>query len=116
MVNSTNQCAEWRDQRRLEMMGGGMMGGGFGSGLGSFGLIGGLIGMVLNIAIIVGVVVLVVWVVQKVSRPGGSSSLVAPTGPAGTGQLLSAREILDIRYARGELTRDEYQTKLSDIS
>lgn len=96
-------------------MGGGMMGG-FGSGFGSFGLIGGLIGLVLNIAIIIGIVVLVVWVVQKVSRPGNSSTPAVPTGPAGAGQVLSAREILDIRYARGELTRDEYQARLNDIS
>ena len=93
------------------MMGGGMMSGGFGSGLGSFGLVGGLIGLLFNIAIIVGIIVLVVWAVQKFSRSSGPG---LQTGSSN--QLLSAREILDIRYARGELTRDEYQTKLSDIS
>ncbi|MCQ3977469.1 MAG: SHOCT domain-containing protein [Anaerolineae bacterium] len=72
---------------------------------------GGLIGLLFNLAVLVGIVLLVVWAVQKVGR---STNLGASrTAPS---QLLSAREILDIRYARGELTREEYQTKLSDIS
>ncbi len=33
-----------------------------------------------------------------------------------TGQSLSAREILDQRYAKGELSREEYQERLQDIS
>ena len=88
------------------MMDGGMMG-----GWGSFGLMGGLIGLLFNIAILVGIVLLVVWAVQKFSRSTNSGA--STTAPS---QVLSAREILDIRYARGELTREEYQTKLSDIS
>lgn len=88
-------------------MGGGM----FGSGFGSFGLMGGLIGLLFNVAILVGIVFLVVWAVQKFSHSSTSGSPAA-SAP----QVLSAREILDIRYARGELTREEYQTKLSDIS
>ena len=90
------------------MMGGGMMGSGY--GLGSFGLVGGLIGLLFNIAIIVGVIVLVVWAVQKFSRSSGTGSQAVSAN-----QPLSAREILDIRYARGELTREEYQAKLGDI-
>jgi uncharacterized membrane protein len=94
------------------MMGGGMLGG----GLGSFGLVGGLIGLLFNIAILVGIVLLIVWAVQKFSRSTNSGSLtIAPKGSA-TGHSLSAREILDIRYARGELTREEYQTILSSVS
>lgn len=88
------------------MMDGGLMG-----GWGSFGLMGGLIGLLFNIAILVGIVLLVVWAVQKVSRSTNSGA--STTAPS---QVLSAREILDIRYARGELTREEYQTRLSDIS
>jgi putative membrane protein len=89
------------------MMGGGMMGGGFGS----FGLMGGPIGLLFNLAILVGIVLLVVWTVQKFS---GSTNSGAST--AFPNQTLSAREILDIRYARGELTREEYQTRLGDIA
>ncbi len=84
-----------------------MMGGGFGS----FGLMGGLIGLLFNVALLVGIVLLIVWSVQKFSgtnHSGGSA--------ASSKQVLSAREILDIRYASGELAREEYQTRLSDIS
>lgn len=87
------------------MMGGGMIGSGFG-------LIGGLFGLLFNIAILVGVVVLVVWAVQKFS---GSGRQTAAQSPGGVNQPLSARDILDMRYARGELTREEYQEKLNDI-
>ncbi len=87
-------------------MGGGMMGG----SMGGFGLGGGLIGLLFNIIIIVGIVVLIVWAVQKFSQ-----STRAGSQTTASNQSLSAREILDIRYARGELTRDEYQTRLSDI-
>ncbi|MCQ3978156.1 MAG: hypothetical protein DPW09_32420 [Anaerolineae bacterium] len=80
-------------------------------GFGSFGLMGGLIGLLFNIAVLVGIVLLVVWAVQKVSRSTHSGA--STTAPS---QVLSAREILDIRYARGELTREEYQTRLSDIA
>jgi putative membrane protein len=94
------------------MMGGGMMGGGFGS----LGLAGGLFGLLFNIAILVGIVLLVIWAVQKFRGSTDSGSQAISPTSAGTGQTLSAREILDIRYARGELNREEYQTRLGDIS
>ena len=93
-------------------MGGGMMGG----GSGSIGLAGGLFSLLFNIAILVGIVLLIFWAVQRFSRSTNSDSQAIFSNNAGAGQALSAREILDIRYARGELTRDEYQTILSDIS
>ena len=83
------------------MMGGTMLGAGFG--------IYGLVGMLFNIAIVVGVVVLAVWAVQKFAGSGNSSSVTNTQSP-------SAREILDQRYVRGELSRDEYQEMLHDIS
>lgn len=83
------------------MMGGGMLGAGFG--------IYGLIGMLFNIAIIVGVVVLAVWAVQKFTGSGSNNGTTSNQAP-------SARDILDQRYARGELSRDEYQEMLHDIS
>ena len=89
------------------MMGGGMLGG----SIGGFGLAGGLIGLLLNIAIIVGIVLLIVWAVKQFNRSTGTSSPAASSN-----QPVSAREILDVRYARGELTRKEYQTRLSDVS
>lgn len=84
------------------MMGGTM----FGTGFGLYGLF----GMLFNIAILVGLVVLAVWAVQRFTGSGGNES-----GGHRQPQSLSARDILDQRYARGELNRDEYQEKLRDI-
>lgn len=92
------------------MMGGGMMGG-YGPGFGSFGLV----GLLFNIAIVIGIVVLVVWAVRQFNRPNNSGSQTASPNDI-AGATPSAREILDIRYARGELTREEYQNILGDIA
>ena len=78
------------------MMGYGMMGG--------FGLI----GLIINVAIIVGIVVLVAWAVKRFT--GGTSNLNQSSGNQ------SPREILQARYARGEITREQYQQMLSDLS
>lgn len=88
------------------MMGGGMMGG----NIGGFGLAGGLIGLLFNIALIIGIIVLIIWAVQKFSSSTTASKATA------SGQSLSAREIADIRYASGELTREEYQSIRHDVS
>lgn len=77
------------------MMGYGMMGGyGFG-----------LIGLIFNIALIVGIVWLVVWAVRRFTSgaPGESSPGATP------------RDIVQVRYARGEITRDQYQEMLKDL-
>ena len=84
------------------MMGGGMMGM---HGFGGMGLFGGWIGLIFNLAIIIGFVVLIVWAVKRFT------SNVSPTGTAKT-----PREIVQARYARGEITRDQYQQMLSDLS
>ena len=78
------------------MMGNGMMGGGM------------WIWMFFNILIwilmILGIVLLVVWVVQK-TRIGERSRVEE-----------SALEILKKRYARGEISKEEYEEKKRDIS
>ena len=76
------------------MMGYGMMGGY------------GLFGLLFNALILVGIVVLIVWAVKRVSGPGNQPSSSAQ----------SPREILQLRYARGEITRQQYQQMLSDLS
>ncbi len=63
----------------------------------------GLIGLVFNLAIIVGIVILVVWAVRQFA---GSS----------TDRSQSPREILQARYVRGEITREQYQQMLQDLS
>ena len=90
-------------------IGPGMMGRGFATGWGNFGWLGMVLGLIINIGLIVGVVSLVVWLVQRVSTPNQ-----APYAPVGGS--LGPHEILQARYARGEITRDQYLEILADIS
>jgi putative membrane protein len=92
-------------------MGGGMMGG-FGGGMGGLGLIGGLFSTLLTIGVLVGLVFLGIWLWRKY---GASEGIASWTQPHET-RKMSAREILQTRYARGELTREEYQDMLQDLA
>jgi putative membrane protein len=83
------------------MMGGGMIGM---HGFGSMGLFGGWIGLILNLAIVIGVVVLIIWAVKRFTSGNVSQGVQTP------------RETLQVRYARGEITRDQYQQMLTDLS
>ena len=83
------------------MMGGGMMGM---HGFSGMGLFGGWIGLLFNLAIIIGIVILVVWAVKRFTSDSISSGSQTP------------REILQARYARGEITRDQYQQILQDLN
>jgi putative membrane protein len=94
------------------MNGGGMMGGfgGFG-GFGSLGWIGMILNLVITVGVIVGVVLLVIWAVRRLSASGQGQGFTPHQAQGGTGP----REILQARYARGEITRDEYQQVLADL-
>ena len=85
--------------------------GGFG-GIGGFGLIGLIINFVLLIGIVVGLALLAVWAIRRfTNNQRGSMSFSGQSHGMAT-----AREILQARYARGEITREEYQQMLTDIS
>jgi len=72
----------------------GMMdGSGFGSGLG-YGYMG--LGLIFWILIIVGVILLIKWLVDQGKTTGG-------------GGQQSSMEILKSRYARGEITAEEFE-------
>ncbi|NIS81054.1 MAG: hypothetical protein GTO14_12790 [Anaerolineales bacterium] len=90
------------------MMGGMMEG----SGFGMFGLIGGILGLVITVGVIVGIVALVIWLVRRLGREGGASSA---TGSQQS-EVSSPREALQLRYARGEITREQYHEILADLS
>ena len=87
------------------MMGGGMLGM---HGFGGMGLFGGLIGLIFNLAIIVGIILLIVWAVKRFTS--GTTNWNQPSGNQ------SPREILQARYARGEINRDQYQQILQDLA
>ena len=86
-------------------MGYGMMDG---YGFGGLGLWGGLIGLIFNIAIIVAIIWLIVWAVRRFTS-GPTHWNHFPTNQ-------SPRDILQMRYARGDITREQYQQMLKDLS
>lgn len=82
-------------------------------GLGWFGGIGGYgwMGLLLNVLLILGFILLVVWIVRKVfpnttRNPSSFSNLDRQAAP---------KEVLAVRYARGEIDRDEYKSMLADL-
>jgi putative membrane protein len=85
-------------------MGYGMQGYGFGG----LGLWGGLIGLVFNVALIVAIIWLIVWAVRRFTS--GPSHWNQASGTQ------SPRDVLQMRYARGEITREQYQQMLKDLS
>jgi len=87
---------------------GGMMNG---FGFGGFGWIGLILNLVLTISLVVGIVVMVVWLVRRFTLSQQGSAI----SPYQTDTQPTPREILQTRYARGEITRDEYQQMLSDL-
>jgi len=93
------------------MMGTGMMGGG---GFGGFGLIGMILNLVITVGVIIGIVWLVIWLIRR-SGSNGLANFSQNTLDA-VPTALSPREILQARYARGEITREQYQDILIDLN
>jgi len=78
------------------MMGNSMMGGTMGLWM--------VMAMLSWIALVVGVVLLVVWAVRKLGTGGGKAADE------------SALDVLKKRYARGEISREEFEEKKQGIS
>lgn len=72
-------------------------------------MFGGL-GMLAVWGLVIGVIV---WAIRGGLAPGGSSNST-PSARQGE-RVLSPLEILQARYARGEISRDEYETILRDL-
>ncbi|GEM_PF-1749703 len=70
--------------------------------------------MVFGLLLIVLLVVGIVWLVRQVSSNGGRPSDHQPPSASGSGSG-SAREELDRRYARGEISREEYRAIRGDL-
>ncbi|WP_454642861.1 SHOCT domain-containing protein [Bradyrhizobium liaoningense] len=78
----------------------GMMGWGYGYGFG-------LLHMIIWLVILAAIVAGVVWLVRITAQPGGHQ-FSARRSPG--------LQVLEERYARGEINRDEYLQKKQDIS
>lgn len=80
-------------------------------GMGGVGLIPMLVWIVFSVGILVLMVLAVVWLARSIGSSGDASRGASSPGGAPT----SAREALDLRYARGEIGRDEYLQARRDL-
>jgi putative membrane protein len=72
---------------------------GYDSGLG----LGGLLGLIGIVVLVIGVIVLIVWLVTR----SGAANTSSGSTPRAAGQ--DAVDLLRMRFARGEITEDEYR-------
>ena len=75
---------------------------------GAWGWVAMILQVVLWVAMIAGIILLVVWAIRRSSRTPASSYAIS-------GQP-AAKEILQARYARGEINREQYQQMLNDLN
>jgi putative membrane protein len=68
-----------------------------------------IIGTLVTLAVLGGLVWLVVWAVRRTT--GGANNAFQ----GGAARPQTAREILDQRFARGEITREQYQQMKQDL-
>jgi uncharacterized membrane protein len=71
------------------------------------GLIVGVIVIILITLLLIGIILLSRWVVHYANRKNSPPELEDKP-------ILTAREILDYRYAQGEITREQYESMLDD--
>ena len=74
---------------------------------GGLGWIGMLINLVISVVLIIGVIFLVIWIVKRLSNNNSEREFNNTT--------LSAVDSAKERYAKGEITREEFQKLLVDL-
>ena len=85
----------------------GMMGrGGYGAMMGGYGFspLGGILALVFRTLILAGVVLLIVWLVRK-----SGTRILSTNVPE------SPLAILDMRYAKGEINKDQFDSMKKDL-
>lgn len=80
---------------------------------GGFGIFGMLIGGLLALVLLLGLIWLIVALVRRASgRPMHGMGMHSGMGMGG----VTPRDIAQMRYAKGEITREQYQQLLEDLS
>ncbi len=82
--------------------------------LGGWGWFGALLNLFLVLLFVGGVVWLIVWLVRR-SGYGGRGLPTAPFQAPPPGSVDDPKVILKARYARGEITREQYLQMLNDL-
>ena len=77
---------------------------------GDFGMSGWFWGF--GVLVVIGVVILLIVLIRMLSNPRTTPPQAGPTAAGGTP---SPKQILDERYAKGELTTDEYRERVSAL-
>ena len=78
-----------------------MMGGFFGGGLGWIGMI---FGFIFFILLVIGIIFLIVWLVKRSNNPGVENKTDS-----------KSLEVLKERYAKGEITKDQFDNMKKDL-
>jgi putative membrane protein len=75
-------------------------------------------GMVFSAVLWIGLIVLGVWLLARLFPTGGRnhSAGAQSDSPAGAEPRVTPLEILQRRYARGEITKEEYETIRHDLT
>ena len=76
---------------------------GFGMGFGA-------IGIVIMLAFWIGLIAFSIWIVKTLFQDSSDNYNTRP------GSFSNPKEILDQRYSRGEITREQYELMKQDIS
>ena len=71
------------------------------------GLIVGIIVLLIIAVLVVGIILLSRWVINYANRKN-------PSTESKQKPILTAREILEYRYAQGEITREQYESMLGE--
>ena len=93
---------------------GGWNGGGWNGG-GTWGLVSGLFTLVFFVVLVIGVVLVVRALLGNQSRGSSSWQSGPPPSASRVSAAPSALEILEHRYAKGEIEREEFLARKSDL-
>lgn len=93
------------------MMGGGGFWGGY--GLGSWGWAGVLLNLAITAVVFAGFIWLLVWIIRRAGLNNEGSIM---RGQGNLEEDKTPEQILKIRYARGEIKKEEYSRILQDLA
>ena len=79
-----------------------------------------LVEILIVVLIVAALALAIVWLVRKLATGGGWTAATAPAGPAPATAVIAetrdpAVEVLRLRYARGEVSPDDFHRTLADL-